>query len=255
MEEVYNVGVSLEHKTNRWSFDLGFFPTTAPNAVGRSADSARYSVNISGHGASLPNGSNNDERYMTVGRIGYQLQPGKERNLTLTGSFWFSTIHNYSTHEDGQRRAFALSLKRNSGAWRFKLMGVRQDMDLRNPGMNDIVTVGDYDSPYNIATHATILFVEGARTIDTGKFPLKLDLFANYANVWKDVSYHAPNTQRLSLGAFWSDKATNRFRVWSEFYLSRNDPYIGAGQYTNGAAGGGDNRYKSSFLIIFGYYL
>lgn len=254
MEEVYNLGAVLGHKTDKWSFDLGFFPTTAPNAMGRSADSARYSVNMTGHGTVLPNGSDNDERYMTVGRARYQISSGTKTNLAVTGSFWLSTIHNYSTRRNGQRRAFALSLRYKTGPWRFKLMGVRQDMDLRNPGSNDIVTVGDYDSVYNIASRATIGFIEGARTIDTGKFPVKLDLFVNYANVWKDSSHHAPNTQRLSLGAFWTDKATNRFRVWSEFYLGRNDPNVGAGQFTNGAGQGGDNKYKSAFLVIFGYY-
>ncbi|WP_336944790.1 hypothetical protein [Asaia sp. HN010] len=255
LEEVYNPGVVASHTIGKWSFDAGFFPTIAPNAVGRSAGSARYSVNIAKNGASIDNGSDNTERNMTVGRVRYQTASGTDRNLTITGSIWLSTIRNYDTRRSGQRRAFSVSLKRETGPWRFKLQGVRQDISLNNPYSNGFVTVGDYDSLYNIASRSTILFAEIARSIDTGKLPVKLNLFVNYADVWKDITPHAPNTQRLSLGAYWSDKATNRFRVWSEFYLSRNDPYIGAGQFTNGAGSGGDNRYKSAFLIVFGYYL
>ncbi|GBQ10164.1 hypothetical protein AA21291_0332 [Swaminathania salitolerans LMG 21291] len=255
LEEVYDVGAVFSHVHKRWSFDAGFFPTTIPNAIGRSADSARYSVNFVRGGTALQYGSSNDERYIGVARVRYHLLPDDADGLVLTGSAWVSTVHNYTTRRNGQRRAFSLSLKRKSGPWRFKLMGARQDMDLKNPGTNEVVTVGDYDSPYNIAARGTIGFAEIARTIDTGKLPVKLDMFVNYARVWKDIGHNAPDTDRLSVGAFWSDKATNRFRVWSEYYLGRNDPYIGAGQFTNGAGFGGDNRYKSSFLIIFGYYL
>ena len=36
--------------------------------------------------------------------------------------------------------------------------------------------------------------------------------------------------------------------------IGRNDPYVGAGQFVSGAAQGGDNRVKTSLLILMGYY-
>lgn len=254
MEEVYNAGVTVSHAGARHTVEAGFFPTTAPNAFGISDDSARYSVNIVKGDASVPLGSRNAERDMAVGRIQYRLLDGDDAKLTASASAWLSTIHNFTTGRDGARRAFAFSLKGEEGSWRAKLLAARQDMDLRNPGSNALVTVGNFDAPFNIAARGTMVFAEAGRTIDTGSLPFKLDLYANYARFVKDAPAGAPDTQRLNLGVFWTDKATGRLRIWSELLVGRNDPFVGAGQYSLGAATGGDDRYKVSVLAVFGYY-
>jgi hypothetical protein len=101
-------------------------------------------------------------------------------------------------------------------------------MSLRNPGGEDVVTVGDYDAPFNIAADGTLLFGEVGRKIETGSFPFALQVFANYAYLAKARS-DFKDTQRLNLGAYWTDKATGRFRIWSELLVGRNDPYVGGG--------------------------
>lgn len=253
LEEVYNAGITYSHEGDRYNLTAGFFPTTAPNAFGISDDAARYSVNIVKGDPANPLASRNAERNMMVGRAEYKLASSDTGSLSVMGSAWFSTIHNFDTRQDGWRRAFAVSLKATQGPWHAKLLATRQDMSLRNPGNDQTVTVGNYDAPFNIAADGTLLFGEVGRKIETGSFPFSAQLFANYAYFAKAHPQYS-DTQRLNLGAFWTDKATGRIRIWSEFLLGRNDPFVGAGQYGSGAAQGGDNRVKASFLTIFGYY-
>lgn len=253
LEEVYNAGITYSHSGDRLQLDGGFFPTTAPNAFGISEDSARYSVNIVKGEPSNPLASRNAERNMIVGRAQYRLASSDDAEVSLSGSAWLSTIHNFDTQDNGSRRAFALSIKARQGPWHAKLLAARQTMSLRNPDGRQYVTVGNYDAPFNIAADSKLYFAEVGRKIDTGSFPFSLDLFANYAYLDKDRAGFK-DTQRVNVGAFWSDKATGKIKIWSEALVGRNDPFVGAGQYGSGAAQGGDDRTKVSALVIFGYY-
>lgn len=253
LEEVYNAGITYSHEEPSWKVEGGFFPASAPAAFGISTDSARYSVNIVKGERSDPLSSRNAERNMAIGRAQVRLASSPAGELHLSGSAWLSTVHNFDTREDGNRRAFAVSLKGTHGPWHAKLLAARQTMSLRNPGGTDTVTVGNYDAPFNIAADSKLVFGEIGRSVDTGSFSMSAQLFANYAYVKKD-SPGFRDTQRLNLGAFWTDKATGRVRIWTEALLGRNDPFVGAGQYGNGAAQGGDSRWKASVMAIFGYY-
>ncbi len=253
MEEVYNLGISASHQGKKAGFDIGFFPGAAPNAFGISRDSARFTVNLVRADSYVPGGTQTAERNMIVGRTKYQVPLSATAKLTLTGSGWISSVRNFETGRDGYRHAAAFSAKVEDGRWHGKLLAARQIIDPRGPGPNDRVSVGDYDASYNIAARGTMLFGELGRSIDTGKLPFELSLYGNYARFLKSQSSF-PDSERLTLGAFWTDKATHRIRIWSDLMIGRNDPYVGAGQFVSGAAQGGDNRIKTSLLILMGYY-
>ncbi len=253
MEEVYNLGISASHQGKRAGFDIGFFPGAGPNAFGISRDSARFTVNLVRADSYVPGGTQTAERNMIVGRTKYQIPLSATAKLTLIGSGWISTVHNFETGRDGYRHAAAFSAKVEEGRWHGEILAARQVIDPRGPGANDRVSVGDYDASYNIAARGTMLFGEVGRSIDTGKLPFGLSLYGNYASFLKDRGSF-PDSERLTLGALWTDKATHRIRVWSDLMIGRNDPYIGAGQYVSGAAQGGDNRVKAALLILMGYY-
>lgn len=253
MEEVYNPGITASHNDDRISIDAGYFPVAGPPGFGRSADSARFSVNIVKGDPYLPSASRNAERDMAVGRIQYRLPTSSETKITLSGSAWFSAIHNFDTGRNGHRRIFAASIKGEYGPWHAKLLGVRQRIDVYNSDRSDLVTVGDYDSSYNIAARGRMVFGEIGRQIETGSLPFKLNVYTSYARFIKDAAgFH--DTQRVNVGAFWTDKANGSIRVWSEGLIGRNDPYVGAGQFGSGAAQGGDDKWKASLLIMMGYY-
>lgn len=253
LEEVYNVGISASHSDGPLDLTAGYFPTTGPAGFGISRDSARYSVNIVRADPYVPDATDNTERDMFVGRIRYRLATSEEGALMLAGSAWASRVRNYDTDRDGSRRAYAVSLRDTRRPLQLRLLAARQAINPRNLGRDDLIAVGDYDSSYNIAARSTMLLGEVSRNVDTGAFPFTVNLYGSYTHMLKDDAGFA-DTQRINLGAYWNDKASQRIKIWSEFLIGRNDPYVGAGQFVSGAAQGGDDRWKTSFLIMAGYF-
>lgn len=251
-EETYNLGVKFRRETPHYRIELGFFPGSGPAGMGISRDSSRYSTNIVKADGYVPDGSHNDERDMLIGNVSYTMIDAADTKLSATVSGWLSTIHNLDTRDDGSKRVFAASLTGSKGPWHAKVLAARQDIDPRNPGRRDIISVGGFDSSYNIAAKGTYIFGEVGRSIDTGSLPFDVAPYVNYGRFFKDGDGFK-DSERLDIGAVWSSKGSKRVKVYSELLVGRNDPYVGAGQFISGAAQGGDNRLKTSALIIFGY--
>lgn len=252
MEEVYNLGVKYRRETPRYRIEVGFFPSAGPAGFGISRDSSRYSTNIVRADAYVPDGSNNDERDMLIGNVRYTLADRDGTTLHATVSGWLSTIRNADTRRNGSKRVFAASLTAANGPWHAKALVARQDIDPRNPGRNDIISVGGFDSSYNIAAKGHYVFAEVGRAIDTGSLPVEVTPYVNYGRFFKENKTFN-DSERLDIGAVWTSKGQKRVKVYTEMMLGRNDPYVGAGQFASGAAQGGDNRWKASFMAIFGY--
>ncbi|WP_395337409.1 hypothetical protein WBP06_22755 [Novosphingobium sp. BL-8H] len=253
MEEVYNLGIKYKRQTSNLRAELGFFPGSGPAVMGISRDAARYSTNIARADSYVPNGSQNDERKMVIGNVQYALVNQPNTTLKATASAWVSSIYNFDTGKEGSKHLFAFSLTGSHGPWSAKALVARQDIDPRNPGRNDIITVGGFDASYNIAAKGTYAFGEIGRTINTGTLPFDVLVYANYGRFMKDAAGFK-DSERFDLGAVWTAKDKGRIKVYSEFLVGRNDPYVGAGQFISGAAEGGDNKWKAAFMMIFGYY-
>lgn len=253
MEEVYNLGIKYKRQTSDLRVELGFFPGSGPAVMGISRDGARYSTNIAKADSYLADGSQNDERNMVIGNVQYALVDHGTTKLKATASGWVSSIYNFDTRRTGSKHVFAFSLTGSHGPWSAKALVSRQDIDPRNPGRNDMITVSGFDASYNIAAKGTYAFGEVGRTVDTGKLPFDVFVYANYGRFMKDAAGFR-DSERFDLGAVWTSKDKGRIRVYSELLLGRNDPYVGAGQYASGAAQGGDDKWKAAFMMIFGYY-
>lgn len=253
MEEVYNLGIKYKRQTSDLRVELGFFPGSGPAVMGISRDAARYSTNIARADSYVPNGSQNDERKMVIGNVQYALINQPNTTLKATASAWVSSIYNFDTNDEGSKHLFAFSLTGSHGPWSAKALVARQDIDPRNAGRNDMITMGGFDGSYNVAAKGTYAFGEIGRTIDTGKFPFDLLVYANYGKFMKDAAGFK-DSERFDLGAVWTAKDKGRIKVYSEFLLGRNDPFVGAGQFISGAAQGGDDKWKAAFMMIFGYY-
>jgi len=253
MEEVYNLGIKYKRQTSDLRVELGFFPGSGPAVMGISRDGARYSTNIAKADSYLADGSQNDERNMVIGNVQYALVDHGTTKLRATASGWVSSIYNFDTRRTGSKHVFAFSLTGSHGPWSAKALVSRQDIDPRNPGRNDMITVSGFDASYNIAAKGTYAFGEVGRTVDTGKLPFDVFVYANYGLFMKDAAGFK-DSERFDLGAVWTSKDKGRIKVYSELLLGRNDPYVGAGQYASGAAQGGDDKWKAAFMMIFGYY-
>lgn len=253
VEEVYNPGVKYSHVDAAWTYDLAYYPTAAPDAEGISRDSARYSTNMVKADSYVPDGSDNHERNMVVGRVEYAFLKTDVASFSGGVSGWLSEVHNLDTHKDGFKSLAAVHLNGAYHNWGFKGIYVRQDISSKNPGRDDIITIGGYDGSYNLATKGNFFSGEINYRIPGDIGPFNVSPYLNYSTFIKDKSKFK-TSERYILGAAWTFTKDPRLVIYSEAVLGRNDPYVGAGQYTSGLAQGGDNKWKKSAIVNIGFY-
>ncbi|WP_068639345.1 hypothetical protein [Thauera butanivorans] len=251
LEDVHNLGIRLQHTAGPLDVQLGFYPTDGGNWSGTSRDANRYSVNVVRADDSVTGGSSNDERNMMVGRLAYTLQHGEEANSELGISALHSTLHNYDTGRDGRRKAYALHYGGSHGALRVLAEAGRQKMTPRNPSAtgNDTITFGAYDGSFNVAAKGNFYSGEVSYALPGSYGPVSgITPYLNYSVFTKDKSGFK-DSQRVIAGAHFS---AGPLYIYTEMRWGRNDPYTG--DYTNGAAAGGDDRWKKVFYANIGYY-
>lgn len=253
IEEVYNLGLKYSHEGANWNWDLAYYPGMAPEGKGISRESARYSANMVRADSYVPDGSNNHERHMAVGRIERTFFKDDVASFKAGVSGWFSKVHNLNTNGDGFKALEAVHFDATWRNWGFKGIYVRQDVKVKNPGRDDIFTIGSYDGSYNIAAKGNLVSGEINYKIPNDIGPFAVQPYLNYSAFIKDKAKFK-TTERYILGAAWTLTADPRLIIYSEFIWGKNDPYVGAGQYTSGLAQGGDDKWKKSAIINIGYY-
>lgn len=253
LEEVYNAGVKYSHAGDRLSWDVGVYPTAAPDAIGISRDSARYSTNMVKADAYVPNGSDNHERNMIVGRAEYAFLKTGASSVSAGVSGWWSQVRNLDTDRDGRKLLGAVHVAATHHNWGFKGIYVRQDIEAKNPGRDDFITVGGFDGSYNLATHGDFFFGEISYKIPNDIGPFKVMPYLDYSAFVKDKDAFK-TSQRYILGAEWTYTKDSRLVIYSEIILGKNDPSVGDGQFSSGLAQGGDNDWKETFNVNIGFY-
>lgn len=253
LEEVYNLGVKYSHADERWTWDVGFYPTAAPDAIGISRDSARYSANMVKADSYVPHGSNNHERNMVVGRVEHTFFKNDVASFTGGLSAWWSQVHNLDNGRDGRKNLEAVHFNATWNNWGFKGIYVRQDIKAKNPGRDDMITIGGYDASYNLATRGNFFSGEVNYKIQQPIGGFDLMPYLNYSAFVKDKAAFK-TSERYILGVAWTWKKDPRLVIYSEGILGKNDPYVGAGQFTGGLAQGGDDKWKKAIIVNVGFY-
>ncbi|MBS0348096.1 MAG: hypothetical protein JSR69_16735 [Proteobacteria bacterium] len=251
LEEVYNLGIKLQHKSGAWDMQLGFYPRDGGNWAGTSKDGDRYSVNVVHADNSLSGGSNNRERNQLVGRAAYTFQHSDSARSELGVSALHSTLHNADTNEDGSRNAYALHYGGKFGAFGVMAEAGRQNMTPRNPSATGdrTVTFGAYDGSFNVAAKGNFYSAEASYVLPWSfKAVSNITPYLNYSTFTKDDAGFR-NSQRVIAGASFT---AGPLFIYTEMRWGKNDPYTG--DYANGAAAGGDNVWKKAFYANIGYY-
>lgn len=253
LEEVYNLGVKYAHVEPEFNYQLAYYPGANPNAVGASVDSARYSTNIVKADSYVLGGSRNAEENMIIGRAEYFLVKNDVTSFAIGGSLWHSDVYNLDTRSTGSKQLEGVHVLGTYGPWGFKAIYVRQDINPKNPTRNDQITVGGFDFSYNMATHGNFVSAEVTYKIADPIGPFTAVPYFGYSAYYKDKASFR-TSERFILGSAWTLTADPNLVIYTEGVFGRNDPYVGAGQFNSGLAMGGDNRWKSRFIMSIGYY-
>ncbi|MCX8252521.1 putative signal peptide [Beijerinckiaceae bacterium RH AL1] len=253
IEEVYAPGIKYSHDEERYDFQLAFYPTANPNGFGVSRDSARYSTAIVSADTATPNGSSNAERNIIVGRAEYYFVKNAKMSLVAGADVWHSTVANFNTGLDGFKQNEGAHLDATYGPWDLRVVVVRQDIYAKNPISNDFISIGGFDSSYNMATHGNVLTTELNYKLPGGIGPFNVMPYVDYDAYYKDNPAFR-DTQRYILGAAWTYKRDPKLLIYTEGIFGKNDPYVGAGEFESGLAQGGDNKWRSEVIVNIGYY-
>lgn len=253
LEEVYNFGVKYSHVEPDLNYQIGYYPGANPNAIGLSLDSARYSTNIVRADSYVPFGSNNAEQNMFIGRAEYFFLKNDLASFAVGASIWHSDLYNFDTRQTGTKQLEGVHVLGTYGPWGFKGIYVRQDIDSKNPLLNDLISIGGFDFSNNMATHGNFVSAEVTYKVADPIGPFTVVPYAGYSAYFKDKASFQ-TSERFILGGAWTLTADPNLIVYTEAVIGRNDPYVGAGQFVNGLAQGGDNRWKSRFIMNIGYY-
>ncbi|AYH43915.1 hypothetical protein [Azoarcus sp. DN11] len=251
IEDVHDLGAKIQQKFGALDVQLGFYPQDGGNWAGTSRDSNRYSVNVVKADSYVTGGSNNKERNLFVGRVAYTFEHGAESSSEVGVSALRSTLHNDDTGGDGTRKAYALHYGGKFGALGILAELGRQDMSPRNPSAtgNDTVTFGAYDGSFNVASKADFYSAEVNYALPWTFGPVSnITPYLNYSVVAKDKSTFK-DSQRVNLGAHFT---AGPLFIYTELRWGKNDPYTG--DFVNGAAAGGEDKWKKAFYANIGYY-
>jgi hypothetical protein len=254
IEDTHDVGIKYTHADDHLKIDAGFYPTTSGNWVGYSHGGDRYSTNFVKADSYVAGGSNNDERNMVIGRIGYTFPLAEKASIATGVSGWYASLHNFDTDKDGSVARVAADVTGTKGPWQTVWVVARQDIDAKNPGSNQTVTVGGYDGSYNMAAKGTFLSASFTyNDLGAVKWVTGITPYLNYSAYYKDQS-DFKDSQRFIVGVSNTFAGLSGLYLYTELMVGKNDPYIGAGQYVQGLGAGAANQWKTMLYANLGFY-
>lgn len=251
LEDLEEVGAKYIQQHGDWNVQAGYYLRPAWQGKGTSKG-ATYSSVVSQADSYVTDGSNNQERNTAVLRVAKALQLGAWKSEVGVSGLT-STLKNQDTDADGRRNAVAVHYLGKNGPWGIQLQATRQQMSPRNPGSNELVTLGGYDGTYNVASRGNLYVADLSYDVG-GKYLFGqisgIKLYANYSAFDKSAD-DFKTSQRAILGTSFS---FSKLWIATEWLIGKNDPYIGGSSYTQSLGSGGSNQWENQLYMNIGYY-
>lgn len=249
LEDSYNLGAKVLHRSGPFDLQLGFYPRDGGHWRGASESSARYTFNI------VPEGAiRNRERDTAVARAAYTFTHRAGWTSALGLSVLGGRVPNETTGRTGRRGAGALHYKGEYGQWGLMLQAARYSIRPENPPGADrrIVIMGAYDFPYQVAARGDLYVANLSYRLARKVGPLTdVTLYSNYSQLHKRVAGFRDSYQQVFGVSF---NASDKVLVYVDYLLGRQHPYIGPNFTTGFAAGGADGGWHRRVNVNVGYY-
>lgn len=251
LEDIEQVGAKYIQQSGDWNLQAGYYLRPAWQGKGTS-NGRTYSSVVSSADSYVADGSDNRERDTLVLRVARAVQLGGWASEVGVSGLT-STLKNNDTHSDGRRNAMAVHYLGKNGPWGLQLQAARQQMSPRNPGTDELVTLGGYDGTFNVASRGNLYVADLSYDVG-GKYLLDqisgVKLYANYSAFDKSASAYK-TSQRMILGSSFS---LSKLWIATEWLFGKNDPYIGGSSYAQSLGPGGSNQWENQVYVNIGYY-
>ncbi len=251
LEDLEEVGTKYIQQMGDWNIQAGYYLRPAWQGKGTS-NGRTYSSVVSEADSYVTDGSNNQERNTVALRAAKALDLGPWRSeVGISGLT--STLKNNDTGDNGRRNAMAVHYLGKNGPWGLQLQAARQQMSPRNPGTDELVTLGGYDGTFNVASRGNLYVADVSYDV-AGKYLFDqvsgVKLYANYSAFDKSAS-DFKTSERMILGTSFS---VNKLWIATEWLFGKNDPYIGGSSYTQSLGAGGTDQWENQVYMNVGYY-
>lgn len=247
LEDVHNLGVNYQFKTDQYQIDLAYYPTDGGNYKGQSKDSKRYSINLVNADDYVKDGTNSKEKNMLVGRYAQQFSNG-DLNYQLGGSAWYSDIENRNYNTTGSRKIWSVFSDLNYKNWNSKLLFGHQNIDNKDPIHPDHITLGGFDYSFNSATKGNFYSAEISYLLPDQYQNIKS--IRPYLNVsgYGNKNDNFSDSMRVIPGVSFNFKDIT---IQAEYLMGKHDPYLGD---ENGLAQGDINSWNKKAYVSIAYY-
>ena len=250
LEDDYDLGIKYTKKDGDVTQDFAYYYGDEGSYYGMSEDSARYSYDVVSDDSYVD--SDNTERNQINYRIAKLFKHDDDNSTELGFSAQWSQIHNSKTSDDGSHYALGAHIDGNYGDYNLKAEAIRYEYSMENPDgvRNDIVVMGAYDFPYNVAAKGTMLVAGLSKDIEVewGKIK-KITVYNDYSVLLKDEGDFGSSQQNVLGMSF----GIGRFFTYIDLAMGRNQPWIGPG-WTSDLAEGPSDSWHTRFNINVGYY-
>ncbi len=251
LEDIEQIGAKYIQQHGDWNLQAGYYLRPAWQGKGTS-NGRTYSSVVSSADSYVADGSDNRERNTLVLRVARAVQLGDWASEVGVSGLT-STLKNNDTHNDGRRNALAVHYRGKNGPWGVQLQAARQQMSPRNPGTDELITLGGYDGTFNVASRGNLYVADLSYDVD-GKYLFDqvsgVKLYANYSAFDKSASAYK-TSQRMILGSSFS---LSKLWIATEWLFGKNDPYIGGSSYAQSLGAGGSNQWENQVYVNIGYY-
>lgn len=252
-----DLGLKYTKPMGPTTIDVAYYPTSPPHWRGHSRRSARYSYDIVDEG--ITNGFNRERNQGNL-RIIHRLGP-EEMEVNVGASLQLGRLDNRGPGSNGWSRAAAIHLQAVRGSFGIKsqITAYHYDVDNAEEGGNDdIVIMGAYDAPYEVASRGTIPSLGISYTVEPTVHWIDSIMFYNDVSALlksgrDDEGRSFRDSYQNVLGAaVTSGKWFNYF----DFAIGRGAPFVGnrGDNFFSGLSSNQDAKWNYRFNINLGYY-
>jgi len=248
LEDVHNLGVNYQYKTDKNQLDLAYYPTDGGNYQGHSKDSRRFSINMVNADDYVVFGTNTREKNMFVARYSHDFEYNEQTKYSIGASVWHSEIDNRRYNTTGSREVWSAFTNINHNNINAKLLFGHQNIKNKDQLHPEHITLGGFDGSFNSAakgdfysTEISYLFPKNFKGITS------IRPYLNYSGYF-NKNDDAPASTRIIPGVAFNFKGLT---FQTEYLIGKHDPYLGD---SNGLAKGDVNKWNKKLYLSMAYY-
>ncbi|WBL21626.1 porin [Zunongwangia sp. HRR-M8] len=244
LEDDYDMGVRYSYKGDMFEYYAAFFKNGEELTFGNNsaASSSRYSYDIVGK---------NKEVNQINGKIVYK--PNLDGMHKIGLSAQYGGIYNIETQETGDRYALAVHYEFRTEDWFIKAQATKAEFNPENaPGNSrDIIQMGAYGTPYEVATNFEIYNFGISRLINIDRdFVEKIEIYNDFGYMHKSIDGFAESYMNV-FGVLINSGPISTYIDYAAGY---NHSWLGGDFDNEFSTGDPGVKWEARFNINVGYY-